>query len=251
VHEPQIFNAIRFGSILENVIIDPVTRAIDWDDDSITENTRATYPVDHIPGAIETGLGGMPRNIFLLACDAYGVLPPISRLTPEMASYHFLSGFTAKVAGTEAGCVEPEPTFSPCFGAPFMPLDFVVYADMLAQRLQTSPTQCWLVNTGWSGGGCDAGQRMPIEITRSLLKAALEGSLDGVPMTPHPVFGVDVPAACPGVPDQILDARSTWADGADYDVRAASLARQFAANFEAFAGRVSPEVAAAGPRTAG
>ena len=250
LHEPQIFNAIRFGSILENVIIDPVTRAIDWDDDSITENTRATYPVDHIPGAIETGLGGMPRNIFLLACDAYGVLPPISRLTPEMASYHFLSGFTAKVAGTEAGCVEPEPTFSPCFGAPFMPLDFVVYADMLAQRLQTSPTQCWLVNTGWSGGGCDAGQRMPIEITRNLLKAALEGSLDGVPMTPHPVFGVDVPSACPGVPDELLDARSTWADPVDYDLRAATLARQFAANFEAFAGRVSPEIAAAGPRTA-
>jgi phosphoenolpyruvate carboxykinase (ATP) len=248
VHEPQIFDAIRFGSILENVIIDPVTRAIDWDDDSITENTRATYPVNYIPGAIETGLGGMPRNIFLLACDAYGVLPPISRLTPEMASYHFLSGFTAKIAGTEAGCVEPEPTFSACFGAPFMPRDPVTYADMLAERLRTSPTQCWLVNTGWSGGDCDAGRRMPIEVTRSLLKAALEGGLDKVPMTPHPVFGVLVPSSCPGVPDGLLDARGTWADPAAYDARAASLARQFAVNFEQFADRVPPEVAAAGPQ---
>ena len=198
VHEPQIFNAIRFGSILENVIIDPLTRAIDWDDDSITENTRATYPVNYIPNAIETGLGGMPRNVFLLACDAYGVLPPISRLTPEMASYHFLSGFTAKVAGTEAGVTEPEPTFSACFGAPFMPRDPVVYADMLAERLRTSKTQCWLVNTGWCGGSAADAERMPIEMTRSLLKAALEGSLDGAPMTPHPVFGVDVPVGVSG-----------------------------------------------------
>ncbi len=198
VHEPQIFNAIRFGSILENVIIDPLTRAIDWDDDSITENTRATYPVNYIPNAIETGLGGMPRNVFLLACDAYGVLPPISRLTPEMASYHFLSGFTAKVAGTEAGVTEPEPTFSACFGAPFMPRDPVVYADMLAERLRTSKTQCWLVNTGWCGGSAAEAERMPIEMTRSLLKAALEGSLDGAPMTPHPVFGVEVPFGVPG-----------------------------------------------------
>ena len=186
VHEPQIFNAIRFGSILENVIIDPLTRAIDWDDDSITENTRATYPVNYIPNAIETGLGGMPRNVFLLACDAYGVLPPISRLTPEMAGYHFLSGFTAKVAGTEAGVTEPEPTFSACFGAPFMPRDPVVYADMLAERLRTSKTQCWLVNTGWCGGSAADAERMPIEMTRSLLKAALEGSLDGAPMTSAP-----------------------------------------------------------------
>ena len=217
MHEPQIFNAIRFGSILENVIIDPLTRAIDWDDDSITENTRATYPVNYIPNAIETGLGGMPRNVFLLACDAYGVLPPISRLTPEMASYHFLSGFTAKVAGTEAGVTEPEPTFSACFGAPFMPRDPVVYADMLAERLRTSKTQCWLVNTGWCGGSAAEAERMPIEMTRSLLKAALEGSLDGAPMTPHPVFGVEVPSVCPGVSDQLLDPRCSWADPGDYD----------------------------------
>ena len=251
VHEPQIFDAIRFGSILENVIIDPVTRAIDWDDDSITENTRATYPVYHIPEAIETGLGGTPRNIFLLACDAYGVLPPISRLTPEMASYHFLSGFTALVAGTETGIVEPVPTFSACFGAPFMPRDPVVYADMLAERLRTSPTQCWLVNTGWSGGPYGRGERMPIALTRSLLKAALEGSLDDVPATPHPVFKVLVPTHCPNVPERLLDPRSTWSDPAEYDARAEALAKLFTANFARFVDRVPPEVAAAGPHTHG
>ena len=248
VQEPQIFDAIRFGSILENVIIDPVTRAIDWDDDSITENTRATYPVTYIPNAIETGLGGTPRNVFFLACDAYGVLPPISRLTPEMASYHFLSGFTAKVAGTEEGVVEPEPTFSACFGAPFMPRDPVAYADMLAERLRTSRTQCWLVNTGWTGGPYGVGKRMPIDVTRALLKAALEGALDSVETDEHPVFRVLVPRRCPGVPQELLDPRSTWADAADYDEAAAKLARLFSENFERFAGRVSPEVAATGPR---
>ena len=247
VHEPQIFNAIRFGSILENVIIDPFTRAIDWDDDSITENTRATYPVHHIPKAIETGLGGTPRNIFLLACDAYGVLPPISRLTPEMAGYHFLSGFTALVAGTETGIVEPRPTFSACFGAPFMPRDPVVYADMLSERLRTSPTQCWLVNTGWSGGPCGRGERMPIELTRSLLKAALEGSLDDVPTTPHPVFRVLVPTHCPSVPERLLDPGSTWSDQAEYDTRVAELAKLFTANFERFVDRVPAAVTASGP----
>jgi phosphoenolpyruvate carboxykinase (ATP) len=251
VHEPQIFDAIRFGSILENVIIDPFTRAIDWDDDSITENTRATYPVYHIPKAIETGLGGTPRNIFLLACDAYGVLPPISRLTPEMASYQFLSGFTARVAGTETGIVEPEPTFSACFGAPFMPRDPVVYADMLSERLRTSPTQCWLVNTGWSGGRYGRGERMPIELTRSLLNAALEGSLDDVPTTPHPVFRVLVPTHCPNVPERLLDPRSTWSDPAEYDTRAAALAKLFTADFERFVDRVPAAVTASGPHSDG
>jgi phosphoenolpyruvate carboxykinase (ATP) len=248
VQEPQIFDAIRFGSILENVIIDPVTRAIDWDDDSITENTRATYPVTYIPNAIETGLGGTPRNVFFLACDAYGVLPPISKLTPEMASYHFLSGFTAKVAGTEEGVVEPEPTFSACFGAPFMPRDPVVYADMLAERLRTSRTQCWLVNTGWTGGPYGVGKRMPIDVTRALLTAALEGALDTIETDEHPVFRVLVPRRCPGVPQEMLDPRSTWADADAYDAAAAKLARLFSENFEHFAGRVSPDVAAAGPR---
>ncbi len=248
--EPQIFQAIRFGSVLENVVVDPMTRAIHWDDDSITENTRATYPVGHIPGAVETGEGGTPRHVFFLACDAYGVLPPISRLTPEMASYHFLSGFTAKVAGTEEGVDEPEPTFSACFGAPFMPRDPVVYADMLAARLRGGPAHCWLVNTGWSGGPFGVGKRMRISLTRNLLKAALEGALDGVATTPHPIFNVLVPEHCPKVPARLLDPRSTWADGDAYDARAAALAQRFAANFERFAGRVSSEVAAAGPRLA-
>ncbi len=247
--EPQIFQAIRFGSVLENVVVDPMTRAIHWDDDSITENTRATYPVTHIPGAVETGEGGAPRNVFFLACDAYGVLPPISRLTPEMGSYHFLSGFTAKVAGTEEGVVEPEPTFSACFGAPFMPRDPVVYADMLAARLANGPAHCWLVNTGWSGGPHGVGKRMRISLTRNLLKAALEGALDDVPCAPHPVFGVLVPKHCPKVPSRLLDPRSTWPDPAEYDARAAALAQRFAANFERFSNRVPAAVAAAGPRT--
>ena len=204
VQEPQIFDAIRFGSILENVIIDPVTRAIDWDDDSITENTRATYPVTYIPNAIETGLGGTPRNVFFLACDAYGVLPPIGKLTPEMASYHFLSGFTAKVAGTEEGVVEPEPTFSACFGAPFMPRDPVVYADMLAERLRTSRTQCWLVNTGWTGGPYGVGKRMPIDVTRALLNGRTrrrpghrrDGRASGVPRARPAALPRRVPRNC-------------------------------------------------------
>ncbi|MEI6726786.1 MAG: phosphoenolpyruvate carboxykinase (ATP) [Actinomycetes bacterium] len=245
--EPQIFQAIRFGSVLENVVVDPMTRAIDWDDGSITENTRATYPVDHIPGAITIGMAGTPRNVFFLTCDSYGVLPPIARLTPEMAGYHFLSGFTARLAGTEDGVDDPEPTFSPCFGAPFMPRDPVVYATMLEERLRSAPTQCWLVNTGWSGGPCGVGKRMRISVTRNLLKAALTGELEHVEMAPHPVFRVLVPAHCPGVPVKLLDARSTWADGAAYDESAAELARHFVENFKRFAGRVPEELAAAGP----
>jgi phosphoenolpyruvate carboxykinase (ATP) len=246
--EPQIFQAIRFGSVLENVTVDPLTRAIHWDDDSLTENTRATYRIDHIPGASTTGTAGTPRNVFFLACDSYGVLPPIAKLTPEMASYHFLSGFTARLAGTEAGVDEPEPTFSACFGAPFMPRDPVVYATMLAERLKACPTQSWLVNTGWSGGPYGQGKRMRISVTRSLLKAALEGALDHVETTPHPVFGVLIPTHCPRVPAKLLDPRATWADPAAYDQQAAALARHFAANFERYAGRVPAEVAAAGPR---
>jgi phosphoenolpyruvate carboxykinase (ATP) len=247
--EPQIFQAIRFGSVLENVVVDPLTRAIHWDDDSVTENTRATYPVDHIPGAVAIGLGGTPRNVFFLTCDAHGVLPPIARLSPEMAAYHFLSGFTAKVAGTEAGVDEPVPTFSACFGAPFMPRDAVTYATMLSRRLAGAPTHCWLVNTGWSGGPYGVGKRMRISLTRNLLKAALGGSLEHVGTRPDPTFGVLVPEHCPHVPPRLLDPRSTWADGAAYDREAAALARHFAANFAQFQGRVPPAVAAAGPRT--
>jgi phosphoenolpyruvate carboxykinase (ATP) len=245
--EPQIFAAIRFGSVLENVVVDPVTRAIDWDDGSITENTRATYPVDHIPGAVGSGMAGTPRTVFFLTCDSYGVLPPIARLTPEMAAYHFLSGFTARLAGTEDGVDDPEPTFSPCFGAPFMPRDPVVYATMLAERLQSAPTHCWLVNTGWSGGPYGVGKRMRISVTRNLLKAALTGAFEHVELRPHPVFGVLVPTHCPGVPLKLLDSRSTWADPSAYDASATALAGHFVENFGSFAGRVSSDIAAAGP----
>jgi phosphoenolpyruvate carboxykinase (ATP) len=245
--EPQIYQAIRFDSVLENVVVDPVTREIRWDDDSITENTRATYPVDHIPDAVEDGEAGPPRDVFFLTCDAMGVMPPISKLTPDMAGYHFLSGFTAKVAGTETDVLEPSPTFSTCFGAPFMPRDPVVYASMLRERLAARDVRCWLVNTGWSGGAYGEGERMSIQFTRHLLQAALEGVLDDVEYTPHPVFNVLVPGSCEGVPEGSLDQRSTWADPAAYDRAAARLASQFIENFRQYAGRVPDEVAAAGP----
>ena len=245
--ESQIYQAIRFGSVLENVVVDPVTRAIHWDDDSITENTRATYPVDHIPDAISDGEAGPPRDIFFLTCDAMGVMPPISQLTPELASYHFLSGFTAKVAGTETDVREPSPTFSTCFGAPFMPRDPVMYSSMLRERLERRGVRCWLVNTGWSGGPYGVGERMSIAFTRRLLQAALDGELDDVQYTPHPVFKVLVPEACPGIPAEALDQRGTWRDPAAYNRAAAKLADQFRANFVEYEGRVPAEIAAAGP----
>ena len=230
-------------------MVDPVSRAIDWDDDTITENTRATYPVTHIPDAIVEGEAGQPRDVFFLTCDAMGVMPPISRLTPEMACYHFLSGFTSKVAGTEAGVKEPKPTFSTCFGAPFMPRDPVVYATMLRERLAARGVRCWLVNTGWSGGPFGVGQRMKIAFTRKLLQAALDGSLDGVEYIAHPVFRVLVPASCRGIAAGKLDQRSTWSDAAAYDRAADKLAAGFQANFKQYESRVPAEVAAAGPAT--
>jgi phosphoenolpyruvate carboxykinase (ATP) len=245
--EPQIFNAIKFGSILENVVVDPQTRAIDWDSDFLTENTRATYPIDHIPGAVLGGVGDHPRNVFFLACDAFGVLPPIAKLTPEMASHHFLSGFTSRIAGTEVGIDEPRPTFSACFGAPFMPLHASRYATMLADRLNRHETDCWLVNTGWTGGPYGTGERMSIELTRTLIAAALDGSLTTSEFTPHPVFKVLVPQACRSVPSDVLDPRATWSDPRAYDELARKLARMFGDNFERYAPDVSPEVLAAGP----
>lgn len=247
--EPQIYDAIKFGSILENVVVDPQTRTINYDSDQLTENTRATYPIDHIPGAVLGGVGDHPRNVFFLTCDAFGVLPPISRLTPEMASYHFLSGFTSKVAGTEVGIVEPRPTFSACFGAPFMPLHPSTYATMLAERLSMHETNCWLVNTGWTGGSYGVGYRMSIDLTRTLIRAALNGSLTTSEFTPHPVFKVLVPHECAGVPAEVLDPRATWKDPAEYDEVARKLAGMFAENFEQYLEYVSPEVLAAGPET--
>jgi len=246
--EPQIFAAIKFGSILENVIVDPLTRAIDYDSDALTENTRATYPVDHIPGAIVPGVGDHPRNVFFLTCDAYGVLPPIAKLTPEMASYHFLSGFTSKVAGTEAGVTDPQPTFSACFGAPFMPRSPVVYATMLAERLATHRVDCWLVNTGWTGGPHGIGQRIDIGVTRALLSAALESTLAATTFRPDPLFRILVPDEIPGLPTSLLHPRETWRDPAAYDTQARLLAAKFAENFVQYEPSVPPEVAAAGPR---
>lgn len=246
--EPQIYNAIRFGSLLENVVVDESNRAIDYDSDAITENTRATYPVEHIPGCIIPGVGGHPRNVFFLACDAFGVLPPIARLTPAMAGYHFLSGFTAKLAGTESGIDEPQPTFSACFGAPFMPLHPARYAEMLSDRLSRHGTNCWLVNTGWSGGPAGTGKRMKIGITRALLSAALEGKLEKAGFSPDPVFSIMVPDACPGVPPEVLTPRNTWADKNAYDRKARELAGMFAKNFEQYRGQTSTEILAAGPK---
>ncbi|MBN1193422.1 MAG: phosphoenolpyruvate carboxykinase (ATP) [Coriobacteriia bacterium] len=245
--EPQIHDAIKFGSILENVVIDPHTRAIDYDSDFLTENTRATYPIEHIPGAVLGGVGDHPRNVFFLTCDAYGVLPPISKLTPEMANYHFLSGFTSKVAGTEAGITEPQPTFSACFGEPFMPLPATRYATMLAERLSLHETHCWLVNTGWTGGPYGTGHRMSIELTRGLIAAALDGSLATTEFTPHPIFKVLVPRECRCAAADTLDPRATWTDGAAYDATARKLAGMFAENFKKYASQASPEVVAAGP----
>ena len=245
--EPQIYNAIRFGSILENVVIDPQTRAIDYDSDFLTENTRATYPIDHIPRAVLGGVGDHPRNLFFLTCDAFGVLPPISRLTPEMASYHFLSGFTSKVAGTEVGVNEPRPTFSTCFGAPFMPLEPGKYAEMLAERVSWHETDCWLVNTGWTAGPYGVGHRMSIDLTRALLSAAMTGTLAKSGFTPHPVFKLLVPHACHCAADDTLDPRAGWADKDAYDTSARRLARMFNENFAQYAAEVSPEIVAAGP----
>jgi phosphoenolpyruvate carboxykinase (ATP) len=245
--EPQIYHAIKFGSILENVVIDPHTRAIDYSSDFFTENTRATYPVEHIPGAVLGGVGDHPRNVFFLTCDAFGVLPPISRLTPAMAGYHFLSGFTSRVAGTEVGITEPRPTFSACFGSPFMPLQASRYASMLAERLSWHDTDCWLVNTGWTGGEYGVGYRMSIDLTRGLLAAALDGSLARSGFTPHPVFRVLVPHECRCAAQDTLDPRASWADPAAYDTSAREVAAMFRDNFGQYAAHVSPEVLAAGP----
>ncbi|MEI7685762.1 MAG: phosphoenolpyruvate carboxykinase (ATP) [Planctomycetota bacterium] len=245
--EPLIWDAVRFGSILENVALDPITRELDYNSDAITENTRAAYPLDFIPGAEPSGRGGVPKTILFLTCDAYGVLPPLAKLTPAQALYHFLSGYTAKLAGTEQGVQSPSATFSSCFGAPFLTLPPSHYAQMLRERLERFKTPVWLVNTGWSGGPYGVGRRMPLEWTRTLVRAALAGTLDHVATAPDPVFGVHVPISCPGLPASAMQQRSSWSDAAAYDRQAAMLAELFKANFTKFAG-VSADVAAAGPK---
>ena len=249
--EPEIFATTRrFGTILENVVMDMDERVLDLDDARFTENTRASYALAQIPNASESGLGDHPRNIVMLTCDAFGVLPPVSRLTREQAMYHFLSGYTAKVAGTEKGVTEPSATFSACFGAPFMPRHPRVYAKLLGQMMAAHEVDCWLVNTGWSGGGFGVGERLRIAHTRAMVGAALDGRLAQVAARPDPNFGVLVPEACPDVPAAILDPRNTWADKAAYDAEARRLRHLFAANFEKFEGHVDDRVRAAAIRAA-
>lgn len=247
--EPEIYECTRrFGTILENTALDSASRRLDLNDAALTENTRAAYPISHIPNAVRSGIGGHPRNIIMLTCDAFGVMPPIARLSSAQAEYHFLSGYTAKVAGTEKGMgKEPEATFSTCFGAPFMTLHPTVYAKLLREKMEAHQVECWLVNTGWSGGPFGVGHRMPIAHTRALVRAALAGSLGQVPMEQDPIFRVGVPTACEGVPCEILRPRNTWADKAAYDVGARQLASRFQKNFEQFASEVAPDVQGAGP----
>jgi phosphoenolpyruvate carboxykinase (ATP) len=251
MYEPDIFQTTRrFGTILENVDLDPTTRSLDLDSDRFTENTRGAYPLAFIGNADETGIAGQPRNVVFLTADAFGVLPPISKLTREQAAYHFISGYTAKLAGTEIGVKEPKATFSTCFGAPFMPRHPGEYAAMLAERLERWDVPVWLVNTGWTGGPYGTGERMNIAHTRSMVRAALGGALDAVAMRTDPNFGLEVPLSCPDVPAAFLDPRSTWADPVAYDAAARRLTEMFVENFEGYAEGVDPTIAAAGPRPA-
>ncbi|MEX2270934.1 MAG: phosphoenolpyruvate carboxykinase [Vicinamibacterales bacterium] len=247
--EPQIFATTkRFGTVLENVAVDAATRELELDDDSKTENTRGAYPLSFIENSVASGQAGHPSNIVMLTADAFGVLPPIARLTPAGAMYHFLSGYTAKVAGTEKGVTEPKATFSTCFGAPFMVWDPNVYANLLGERIATHGAKVWLVNTGWTGGAYGTGTRMKIAHTRAMIHAALSGALEGVPHENDPVFNVDVPATVPGVPDEVLKPRNTWPDQAAYDAQATKLARMFVDNFKTFEATATDDVKKAGPR---
>ena len=246
--EPEIHATTqRFGTILENVVMDPETRALDLDDASLAENSRGAYPIHFIPNASHDNMGPVPKNVIMLTADAFGVLPPIARLTPEQAMYHFLSGYTAKVAGTELGVTEPEATFSTCFGAPFMPRHPSIYGNLLRRRIAAGDVDCWLVNTGWTGGQYGTGSRMPIKVTRALLNAALSGTLKQAEFRTDPNFGFAVPVAVEGVDSRILDPRSTWADGAAYDSTARSLVDRFKRNFTQFVAHVDESVRAAAP----
>jgi phosphoenolpyruvate carboxykinase (ATP) len=246
--EPEIYETTRrFGTILENVAFDSAIGRLNLDDDSLTENTRAAYPISHIQNATRDGLGGHPTHIIMLTADAFGVLPPIAKLTPAQAMYYFLSGYTAKVAGTEKGVTEPQATFSTCFGAPFMALSPTVYANLLGAKIARHKVDVWLVNTGWSGGPYGVGQRMKISHTRAMINAALNRELRDIPTTQDPNFGMAVPTSCPNVPAEVLNPRNTWADKAAYDTQARALASMFIDNFKAFAGDVPSEVSSAGP----
>jgi phosphoenolpyruvate carboxykinase (ATP) len=252
--EPEIYATTqRFGTVLENVVIDPVTRVIDLDDNSLAENSRASYPIDFIPNASDDNLGPVPDNVIMLTADAFGILPPISKLTPDQAMYHFLSGYTARVAGTEIGVTEPDATFSTCFGAPFMPRHPSIYGNLLKERIAKGGVDVWLVNTGWTGGGAGTGgtgSRMPIKATRALLNAALDGSLKTGQFRTDPNFGFQVPVSVPGVDAKILNPRDTWTDGAAYDAKAKALVGMFIANFAQFADHVDAGVMESAPKAA-
>jgi phosphoenolpyruvate carboxykinase (ATP) len=246
--EPEIFHAIRSGALVENVTFKPGTKSIDFDDASITENTRVSYPLHFISNAEEPSIGGLPKNIFFLTCDAFGVLPPISKLTPGQAMYQFISGYTAKVAGTELGITEPKPTFSACFGAPFLPLHPGKYAAMLGQKMQEHQVNVWMINTGWTGGPYGIGNRMKLKYTRAMITAALEGDLSSVQFYSDPVFGVGIPASCPNVPQEVLNPVNTWADKSAFAEKATFLAKLFVQNFEKYKDGVSAEILAAAPK---
>ena len=249
--EPQIWDAIRFGSIVENTRFIPGTHTVDYANKSVTENTRTAYPINFIDNAIEPGVADAPKNIFFLTADAFGVIPPISKLDKSHAMYLFMSGYTAKVAGTEMGVTEPQTTFSACFGAVFLPLHPTKYAEMLGQKMDENPDiNVWLINTGWTGGSYGTGSRMKLPYTRAMITAALNGQLDDVKFTKHPVFGMMVPGAVPGVPSEILDPRNTWADKEGYDRTANSLAEKFVANFQKYAEYANEEILAGAPRVA-
>ena len=249
--EPEIYATTQtFGTILENVVIDDQTRELDLDDDSLTENTRGSYPIAQIPNASPDGCGSHPENIVFLTCDAFGVLPPVSKLSSAQAMYHFINGYTAKVAGTEKGVTEPTPTFSPCFGGPFLPLHPRRYAELLGRKIDEHQANVWFINTGWTGGPYGEGQRMAINHTRAIINAALDGLLNDVATQTDPVFGLEVPTSCPGVPGDVLDPRGTWADSAAYDAQARKLAGLFQENFTKYAEDVPEDVRSAGPLAA-
>ncbi len=245
--EPEIFRAIRPGALLENIVFYEGTNEIDFSNKSITENTRVSYPLPFISNALEPSIGKLPKNIFLLTCDAYGVLPPISRLSAGQAMYQFISGYTAKVAGTEAGVTEPKATFSACFGAPFLPLHPGFYAEMLGKKMNENHVHVWMINTGWSGGGYGVGNRMKLGYTRAMITAVLNGELDSVDYEIHPIFKMEMPKTCPGVPSELLNPRNTWTDKNEYDKKAHELATHFIKNFAKFESGVTQEIRDAAP----
>ncbi|NMA12800.1 MAG: phosphoenolpyruvate carboxykinase (ATP) [Chloroflexi bacterium] len=248
-HEPLIWDAVHnFGAVLENVVYDETTRELDFDSDALTENTRGAYPIYYIDGIVEDGIGVHPTNIFMLTADAFGVLPPLSKLDKNQAMYYFMSGYTSKLAGTERGITEPQPNFSACFGSPFLPLHPSVYADLLGERIAKHNSKVWLVNTGWSGGPYGVGSRFKLPYTRAFVTAALDGSLNDVEFVKEPFFGLSIPKSCPGVPDEVLNPRETWKDKAAYDEAAKKLAASFVANFKKYEEKTAKEICEAGPK---